>query len=310
MPIAASEISAVRRFGRFYTAQLGLLNEGLLQSPLTLTEGRVLYEVARQVSTTSTDISRELRLDPGYVSRLLQRLTRRGLVRRERSPEDRRRFDLTLSSTGRGMFDQLNAASDEQARALLSGLPRADRPRLLTAMATIEEVLGDRHVEDEPPVRYTLRPHRPGDIGWVVERHGVLYERSHGWDGRFEAMCAEIGARFLRNYDPRSERSWVAEIDGERVGAIFLVRRSKHVGQLRFLFVEPTARGLGLGARLVSECVGQARHFGYRRMTLFTVRGLDAARRLYEAEGFELAREKPGEGWAEGSIEQQWDLKL
>ncbi len=156
----------------------------------------------------------------------------------------------------------------------------------------------------------TLRRHGPGDIGWVIERHGALYAASHGWDGRFEAMCAEIGARFLERYDPAWERSWIAERGGQRVGAVFLVRRSERVAQLRFLFVEPDARGLGIGARLVSECVGHARRLGYRGMTLSTVAGLDAARRLYEAEGFELAREEPGEGWAEGSTVQRWDLEL
>lgn len=308
-----TRIDAVRRFSRFYTKRIGLLEDGFLESPYSLTECRVVYEVAARPDATPSGVAERLGLDPGYLSRLLRRLTRAGLIEKRRSDEDGRRLLLALTSDGRSLCDRLDAGADAQVRELLAPLPTADQDRIVEALGTVERLLDDTDVEPgvshERPA-YTLRPHRPGDIGWVVQRHGELYHASHGWDGRFEAMCADIGARFLERYDPSHERSWIGEIDGERVGAVFLVRRSKRVGQLRFLFVEPSARGLGLGARLVSECVGHARWVGYRSMTLFTVASLDSARRLYEAEGFVLAHEEPGEGWAEGQTVQRWDLEL
>lgn len=310
MTTPRQHVAAVRRFGRFYTKQIGLLDEGLLKSPFSLTEGRVIYELASQSRPTATTVAAELGLDAGYMSRIVRSLVRRGLVEKRRSDADRRRVHLQLSEEGEKAFARLNADSDRQIRTILSRLGLAQRKRVVDAMAIVEGLLGGQEERPPGPSRYTLRGHRPGDIGWVVERHGVLYAESHGWDARFEAMCAEIGARFLERYDPTRDRSWIAEVRGEKVGAVFLVRRSKTVGQLRFLFVDPSARGLGLGTRLVSECVGHARHLGYRRMTLFTVRGLDGARRLYEAEGFELAHEEDGEGWSEGSIVQRWDLEL
>jgi len=308
MATLRSEIESVRRFSRFYTKQIGLLDDGLLDSPYSLTEGRVIYELAHQQDPTATSVAQELGLDPGYMSRIVRGLGRRGLIAKRRSEEDRRRVLLDLTAEGRAAFDALNAASIRQIEGILTGLEPAARTRIVSAMETVERTLTGPAEASRP--RYTLRPHQPGDIGWVVERHGVLYTASHGWDGRFEAMCADIGARFLERFDPAWERSWIAELNGERVGAVFLVRRSKTVGQLRFLFVEPAARGLGLGGRLVSECVGHARHVGYRSMTLFTVSSLPSARRLYEAEGFELAHEEPGEGWSEGETVQRWDLKL
>jgi DNA-binding MarR family transcriptional regulator/N-acetylglutamate synthase-like GNAT family acetyltransferase len=309
-----AQVEAVRRFSRFYTKQIGLLEEGLLESPYSLTEGRVIYELAHQDDATATTIAAALALDPGYLSRILRSLGRRGLIDKRRSDEDRRVVFLTLSDRGRGAFERLDASSRGQIGTILSRLGEPDRKRVVDAMGTVERLLSegepnaDTSPRDRPP--FTLRPHRAGDVGWVVERHGALYAESHGWDAGFEALCAEIGSRFLRKFDPHWERSWIAERDGERVGAVFLVRRSKTTGQLRFLFVDPAARGLGLGARLVSECVGHARHVGYAKMTLFTVQGLDSARKLYEAEGFRLAHESPGEGWAEGCVEQQWDLEL
>jgi len=311
----ASQIESFRRFSRFYTKQIGLLEEGLLESPWSLTEARVIYELAHLSRATATTLADRLALDPGYLSRILRSLGRRGIVDKRRSEEDRRVVHLSLSERGRAEFAKLDQGSRRQIRRILTRLAERDRERVIAAMGTVERLLSDPEahgVAIEEPGRppFTLRPHRPGDMGWVVERHGALYAASHGWHAEFEAMCADIGARFLRDYDPHCERSWIAERDGARVGAVFLMRRSRTIGQLRFLFVEPSARGLGLGARLVSECVGHARHVGYRKMTLFTVRGLDSARRLYEAEGFRLTEEKPGEGWAEGSIEQRWDLKL
>ena len=309
METLRARIDAVRRFSRFYTKQIGLLDEGILQSPYSLTEARVVYELAHGAERTASEIATGLGLDPGYLSRVLRSLGRRGLIEKTRSPDDRRRVFVRLSRAGRKAFEQLNAGSDEQIRALLERLEEAQQRRLVGAMGVVEELLG----EDEPGGAaggFTLRPHRPGDLGWVVQRHGELYHRSHGWDEGFEAVCAEIAARFLQTYDPRWERSWIAEREGERVGAVFLVRRSRTVGQLRMLFVEPSARGLGIGARLVSECVGHARHVGYRKMTLFTVRGLDSARKLYEAEGFELVEETPADDWGKKHMDQTWELEL
>lgn len=301
-------IQAVRRFSRFYTKQIGLLEEGILRSPFSLTEARVLYELAQGDDVAATDVAAALGIDPGYLSRVLRSFGRRGLIEKRRSRDDRRRILLTLSRAGRRAFQELNESSDAQIRALLDGLGEADQRRVVAAMSAVEEVLGER--AETPNGRLVLRPQRPGDMGWIVERHGALYAESHGWDARFEASCAEIVARFLRSYDPRWERSWIAERDGERVGAVCLVRRSKTLGQLRLLFVEPSARGAGVGARLVSECVSHARHVGYRRMTLFTVRGLDSARKLYESEGFELVEESPASPWGKDVVEQRWDLVL
>jgi GNAT superfamily N-acetyltransferase len=213
------------------------------------------------------------------------------------------------SDAGAAAFARLDDRSAELIRGLLTPLGSADRERLISSMATIERLLGGRPAGEGRP-SFTLRPHRPGDLGWVVQRHGELYSELRGWDDGFEAMCAEIAARFLRDFDASQERSWIAEIDGARVGAVFLVRKSKTVGQLRMLFVDPAARGLGIGARLVSECVGHARHVGYRKMTLFTVAGLDSARRLYEAEGFVLAHEEREQRWGGEQTAQRWDLTL
>ena len=302
-------IEAVRRFSRFYTRHIGLLDDGILESPFSLTEARVISELAHQEAATATQIASELGLDAGYLSRILRRLGRRGLLEKQRSGEDRRRVYLELSWKGKEAFAQLNAGSARQIRELLCRLSTADQKCVVEAMGMIERMLGK---EARSTIRgpFTLRPHRPGDMGWVVQRHGELYAESHEWDERFEAMCAEIGARFLDKYDPRVERSWIAERDGERVGAVFLVQRSKTVGQLRLLFVEPGVRGLGIGARLVSECVGHARHVGYKRMMLDTVSGLGSARRLYEAQGFELVHEEPGHAWGQDYVAQRFELKL
>ena len=308
MDPSPGRIEAVRRFSRFYTRLIGLLDEGILESPYSLSEARVVYELAHAGERTPTELASELGLDPGYLSRILRGFDKRGLLVKRRSEEDRRRVHLALSGKGRAAFEALNEGSADQIRGLLSRLGDGEQRRVVRAMETIEGLLGSERPAEGVPFR--LRPHRPGDLGWVVQRHGELYSESHGWDDGFEAMCADIAARFLERFDPRWERSWIAERRGERVGAVCLVRRSKTVGQLRLLFVEPSARGLGIGARLVSECVGHARHVGYRKMTLFTVRGLDSARRLYEAEGFELAEETKTHAWGKDMVEQRWDLTL
>lgn len=306
MNTLAQRVEAVRRFSRFYTRKIGLLSEAILDSPFSLTEARVLYELANAEGRNPTELATELALDPGYVSRVVKSFARRGLVTRERSTTDRRRISVRLTEEGRRAFDGINAGSRVQVEGLLAGVDESGQDRLVQAMRTIEQELEGA---DRPPT-VTYRPHAPGDMGWVVECHGRLYHASHGWDDTFESDVAGIVRDFLAGYDPAWERSWIAEVDGRRAGAIALVRRSKTVGQLRLLIVEPWARGLGIGARLVSECVGHARHVGYRRMVLFTVAGLDSARRLYEVEGFRLVGETPEVVWGRPERSQKWELVL
>lgn len=301
------QIAAVRRFSRFYTKRIGLLSDGILGSDHSLSEARVIYELAQREVSTGAEVAQELELDPGYVSRILRSFERRGIVIKERSAQDRRRILVRLSPQGRGAYERLNSGSREQIAGLLGRLDAVAREEIVASMRAIERALGDPDLR-QPSVSY--RPHGPGDMGWIVQRHATLYHESHGWDERFEAMVARIVADFVEQYDPTHDRCWLAEVDGRRAGAIALVRRTKTVGQLRLLLVEPWARGHGIGTRLVSECVGHARHVGYRSMVLFTVRGLDAARRLYEAEGFRLVSEKPTHAWGKQQVEQEWELKL
>jgi DNA-binding MarR family transcriptional regulator/N-acetylglutamate synthase-like GNAT family acetyltransferase len=300
-------ISEIRRFSRFYTKRIGLLSDGILGSDHSLSEARVIYELAQREVSSGAEIAEELGLDRGYVSRILRSLERQGLVTKARSKHDRRRIHVSLSPTGRDTYERLNSGSREQIASLLGALDTATQDEIVTSMRTIERALGDTD-GGRAGVRY--RPHGPGDMGWIVQRHGELYHASHGWDASFESMVAGIVAKFVDDFDPSCERSWIAEVDGRRAGAVVLVRRSKTIGQLRLLLVEPWARGHGIGARLISECVSHARHVGYRKMVLFTVRGLDAARRLYQAEGFELVHEKPGRAWGHDHVEQTWELKL
>jgi DNA-binding MarR family transcriptional regulator/N-acetylglutamate synthase-like GNAT family acetyltransferase len=302
----ATRADAVRRFSRFYTRRIGLLSDGILGSAYSLTEARVIYELAQSDAHSPTRLAADLALDPGYLSRVVKRFERRGLVARDRSKHDGRRVVLRLTPLGRAEFDGLASGSRAQIEELLSSTSEEGQRRVIEAMRTIERELTD----ETPRPTVTYRGHRPGDLGWIVERHGGIYHASHGWDDTFEAMVAGIAKDFLERFDPAWERSWIAEVDGRRAGAIALVRHSKTIGQLRLLFVESWARGLGIGARLVSECVGQARHVGYRKMVLFTVAGLDSARRLYEAEGFRMIEETPGRAWGKDHIAQTWELKL
>lgn len=309
MSTQTDQIDAVRRFSQFYTKRMGLRSDALFKGRWSLSEERVIQEVAHAGpdGTTGSEIASALHLDAGYVSRLLRRLARAGITDKARSSRDRRRVIVRLSSTGLDAFDRLQVSSRTQMTDLLAGIAPAAQEELVTSMMEIERILGGA----EPHTRrVTYRAHQPGDMGWIVQRHAELYHGSYGWDETFEAMVAEICARFLEQYDPSCERSWIAEVDGRRAGAIALVRRSRRVGQLRLLFVEPWARGLGIGSRLVSECVAQARHVGYHRMILFTVAGLDSARRLYEAEGFTLSSEEPGHAWGKDHLEQIWELTL
>src|SRR5215470_6677911 len=300
-------VASVRRFNRLYTQRIGALDEGLLKSPFSLAEVRVLYEVAHRSGATAAEFARDLALDAGYLSRILGRLARRGLVRRTRSDADGRRTLLDLTDKGARTLGPLEARSSEDIRGLLGTLSDADQSRLVGAMATIEALFGARPAGGAP---YGLRPHRPGDIGWIVQRHAALYAQEYGWDEEFEALVAEVGAKFIRGYDAKRERCWIAERDGEAVGSVILVRKSNGVAQLRLLLVEPGARGLGIGTHLVEECIRFARHAGYRKIMLWTNSILHAARRIYEAAGFRLVSEKPHRSFGKDLVGQTWELDL
>ena len=304
-----ARIEAVRRFNRFYTRQIGLLQEGLLRSPFSLTEARVVYELAHHEETTATHLAQELGLDAGYLSRILRAFERRGLIEKRPSASDRRQQLLTLTGAGEEAFARINTASRSEIEAMLNRLTEGDQGRLVGAMTEIEGLLG---AGAEHRVPYILRPHQPGDMGWVVHRHGVLYNREYGWDETFEALVAGIVAGFIRNLDAKRERCWIAERGGENVGSVFLVRHPEREGvaRLRLLLVEPGARGLGIGRRLVQECGRFARQVGYKAITLWTNSVLDSARRIYEAEGYRLVREEAHHSFGADLVGQDWDLTL
>jgi DNA-binding MarR family transcriptional regulator/GNAT superfamily N-acetyltransferase len=304
---SASRAAAVRRFNRFYTRQIGVLGDGWLESPFSLAEARVLYELAHRDGPAAKELAADLGLDPGYVSRILQRLRARRLVAQETAAADGRRRLLSLTAAGRRAFGDLDGRATEEARRILAKLPDATQRRIVDAMAAIETALSP---SQELKVPYILRPHQPGDIGWVIERHGALYAREYGWDARFEALVARIAAHFLEKFDPRRERCWIAEREGERVGSVFLVKRTPTVAQLRMLLVEPAARGLGIGKRLVDECERFARQAGYRKIMLWTNSVLDAARHIYQRAGYTLVKEEREENFGEKLISQFWELKL
>jgi DNA-binding MarR family transcriptional regulator/N-acetylglutamate synthase-like GNAT family acetyltransferase len=300
-------VEAVRRFNRFYTKQIGVLHERLLRSPFPLTEARVIYELAHHEKTTATDLRKELGLDAGYLSRLLRSFQKRGLIRKQSSQTDGRQNFLSLTERGQEAFSMLNARSRNEVAATLSDFSAADQNRLVKAMQTIEGLLG---AQPEHRVPYLLRPHQPGDMGWVAHRHGVLYAEEYGWDEQFEALVASIVAKFVQHYKPRQERCWMAEMEGEIVGSVFLVKKSGTVAQLRLLLVEPKARGLGMGTRLVNECIRFARQVGYRKIVLWTNSVLLAARHIYEKTGFRLVHEEPHHSFGHDLIGQTWELKL
>ena len=307
VPECVEGVEAVRRFNRFYTSKIGVLEEHLLESPFSLTEARVIYELAHRRELTAGLLSEQLELDPGYLSRILRSLRERGLVERRRSASDGRQALLFLTETGEQAFGELDADSRREVGALLTGLTAEDRRRLLGAMARIERILG------EPPearAPYVLRPPEPGDLGWVVHRHGVLYAAEYGYDETFEALVARIVAEFVDGFDPRSERCWIAEREGEVTGSVFLVRDSDTVAKLRLLLVEPEARGLGIGRRLVEECLRQARRFGYQKIKLWTQDELLAARRIYERAGFELTEREPHHSFGKDLVAEVWEREL
>lgn len=300
-------VAAVRRFNRFVTRQIGALREGLLHSPYTLTEARVLFEIAHGERITASDLSRGLGLDPGYLSRTLARLEDQGLVERVTSDNDARQRMLSLTPEGEGAFSLLDSRSRDEVAEMLGRLPEREQRRLLGAMETMESILDEGFKYSGP---FFLRVHEPGDMGWVVQRHGELYFREYGWDEAFEALVARIVADFVDNFDPSGERCWIAEMSGERVGCVFVVRENARVAKLRLLLVEPEARGLGLGGHLVEECIRFARDRGYEKLTLWTNSVLDAARHIYEAEGFELVEEEEHHSFGKDLIGQNWEITL
>lgn len=307
MPTLSQQTDRVRRFGRFYTRRIGALRERLLDTPFPLPEARLVYEIAHHEVTTAATLAEELELDPGYVSRLLGRLSDKGIVAKTPSEEDRRVALLTLTDQGQAAFARLNAASHQQIERMLKTLSEDQREQLVEAMGAIEQILG---AAGRPEAPYILRPHQPGDMGWVVWRHGILYNREYSWDETFEALVAEIVAAFIKNFDHRMERCWIAEREQENVGCVFLVRKSKSVAQLRLLLVEPSARGLGIGKRLVAECTRFARRVGYRKIILWTNDVLDGARHLYELEGYKLLREESHHSFGHDLTGQFWELDL
>jgi DNA-binding MarR family transcriptional regulator/GNAT superfamily N-acetyltransferase len=302
-----TRIDAVRRFNRFFTRRIGVLREGLLHTPYSLTEARILFEIAHRDDLTASDLSRELGLDPGYLSRILARLEQQGLIDKVRSETDARRRLLSLTPEGEDAFSLLDGRSREEVAEMLGELSEGDQRRLLEAMQTIEGVLTKGFKFSEP---FFLRTHEPGDMGWVVHRHGVLYAREYGWDERFEALVAQIVADFINNFDPVKERCWIAEMGGENVGCVFVVKASDTVAKLRLLLVEPRARGLGLGTRLVEECIRFARSRGYKTLTLWTNSVLDAARHIYEEKGFRLVEEEEHHSFGKDLVGQNWELAL
>ncbi len=301
-------IQAIRRFNRFYTRQIGLLREGYLESAFSLTEVRVLYELAHRETTTASELAKELGLDAGYLSRILRRFEKRGLVDKEPSPVDARQNLLRLTEHGQGAFAPLNQRSREDIGAMLSSLCEAEQRRLVGAMQTVQRLLGDR--PPQPVAPYLLRLHRPGDMGWVVQRHGEVYAGEYGWDETFEGLVAEIVAAFIQQYNPKRERCWIAERDGENVGSVFLVEQSADVAKLRLLIVDTSARGLGIGRRLVEECIRFARQAGYTKMTLWTNDVLHAARHIYQDAGFRLVHEEPHHSFGQDLVGQTWELRL
>jgi DNA-binding MarR family transcriptional regulator/GNAT superfamily N-acetyltransferase len=298
----------MRRFNRFYTRQIGLLDEGLLNSPFSLTQLRTLYELAQREHTTAVELSKDLGLDAGYLSRILASFQKAGLIEKTESPNDARQTLLGLTRKGRKAFEPLNARSNHQIATMLGKLAPARQVELIQAMGTIRSALSSG---SEQVTSYVLRQHRPGDMGWVVERHGELYWQEYRYDERFEALVAGIVAEFVEKLDPARERCWIAEKDGERVGSVFLVKKSPSVAKLRLLLVEPSARGWGIGKRLVEECIRFARDARYRKIMLWTQSELGAARRIYQNARFELVYQEKHQSWSRTDlVAETWELKL
>lgn len=307
-PVDPAAVKAIRQFNRFYTRRIGALDP-YLGSPMSLTDVRVLYELAHRETAVASEIGRDLGLDAGYMSRILRRFESEGWLTREPHPRDARQSVLHLTEAGHAAFAPLQQKSREEAAALLESLAPSQRQQLVQAMGTMQSLL-DPDAAPPKPQAAILRDPAPGDIGWVVQQHGEIYAREYGWNSKFEALVAGIASEFLLKFQPEWERCWIAELNGERVGAIFVVRKSATVAQLRMLILTPGARGLGLGGKLVDECIAFARLKGYKKMVLWTNSCLAAARGIYARRGFQLTQSEPHEGYGSPLVGETWELKL
>lgn len=308
-PALGPKVAAFRRFNRWYTRFLGVLDEEWLKGGYSLAEARVLYELATRQSPTAKEIGTVLGIDPAYLSRILRRLERDSLLKRKPSRNDARSAHLALTGKGKSKFAKLNALSEGQAQGILKALPPSAQARLIDSMSEVERQLAPDEQEQK---RIVLRPHRPGDMGWVVYREGALYAQEYGFDDTFEALVAQIVADFLTNFDPKRERCWIAELNGQNVGHIFLVKHPTEpsTAKLRLLLVEPSARGLKVGSTLVEECVSSARVVGYKKITLWTQSILTSARRIYQGAGFRLVEERANFQFGRDLVSQTWELDL
>jgi DNA-binding MarR family transcriptional regulator/GNAT superfamily N-acetyltransferase len=300
-------VAAIRAFNRFYTKKLGVLDQHLMQSPFSLSEARVIYELAHRGTVVAKQIGEELGLDPGYLSRIVQGFEDKGLITRTPLPSDRRKQQLALSAKGWQAFAKLDRSSDSEVATMLDALDDGARHRLVCAMGAITDILQPAAAARPS---FLLRSHRPGDIGWVIARHGAVYAQEYGWDISFEALVAEIGAQFIRSFDPAREHCWIAEVDGEPVGSIFLVRSTDEIAKLRLLLVEKKARGLGIGRALVEQCIRFAREAGYKGMVLWTQSCLTAARDIYRHSGFRLTDAQPNHSFGVDLVSETWELKF
>ena len=303
-----AHVAAVRRFNRFYTRRIGVLDEHHLESPFSLTEGRVLYEIAHGDEPTAAELCRDLALDAGYLSRMLRRFAKLGILKRRTSDDDARRSHLTLTKKGQREVAKLEARTHEAIGSMIAGLAPGDQERLVDAMTAVERMLIASGMDDTEP--FTVREPRIGDMAYTVSRQAVLYAAEYGWVQGYESLASRIAADFIDNFDPEHERCWIAERHGEIVGSVFVVRKSPTVAQLRMLYVEPAARGLGIGKRLVREVIDFSRSLGYRKIVLWTNNVLTAARHIYEQEGFVLVSEEKHAMFGPETVGQMWELDL
>ena len=309
--VPQSETAAIRAFNRFYTQRIGVLDDTPLNGPFSLTEARVLYELAHRAKPTATELCRDLGLDRGYLSRILSRFEKQGFLQRLPSASDGRQSAIGLTPSGAQVFAGIDRAWQDATEGLIASLSRAKRKTLVSAMGKIEALLGAGHADNivrSPPV--SLREPRAGDMGWIIQRHGIVYGSEYGWNVEFEGLVAEIVGAFVKNYQPDREQCWIADRDGTPAGCVFLVHETDAIGRLRLLFVDPSARGQGVGRQLVDACIEQARRAGYRKLTLWTNDVLVSARRIYQAAGFCLVKEWPDHKFGKDLVGQDWDLDL
>lgn len=300
-------VNSIRQFNRFYTKQIGLLNEYLLKSPFSLTEARILYELAQRENSNSAQLSAELNLDAGQLSRMLRDFESRGLIEKIRSETDARQTLLRLTAKGITEFQALNAQSSMQIEAMLNNLSADQQKRLVIAMSEIEKILSGNKPEDKS---FILRNPSAGDFGWVVQKNGEVYAEEYNWDEEYEGLVAGIVAEFIKNFDAKRERCWIAEKDGANIGAVFLVKKDETTAKLRLLIVDPKARGLGVGKRLVEECTRFAKKAGYKKITLWTNSVLSAARHIYEKEGYKVVKTEPHHSFGKDLVGETWELEL